>query len=204
MILILNFSAVWEEGAVVAKREWLTWSDLEGQIAPEVFRTPKTSADSDGKGTWPEVDRRIITYLQHTVSEKCWMDHLALIAVVLAARRREVSTILNILTSLHCRFKTMVPLLNFTEMAEWKADTHICAYLRGEIHPKDTDEARSRFLKDYNASTKQLQAWAQSLPDGERARYQPFMLPPLTPGLTSGLDKRKEVEQKQRQSRKAE
>src|SRR5437899_1261484 len=106
MTLTLSFFAAWEEGVVVTKRERPTWSDLEGQIAPEVFRAPKTSADLDGKGTWTEVDSRIITYLRHTVSRTCWMDHLALIAVVLAARRREVSTILNILTSLHCRFQT--------------------------------------------------------------------------------------------------
>lgn len=204
MTLILNFSVASEEEVVVTKREWPTWSDLEGQIAPEVFRAPKTSADPDGKGTWPEVNSRIITYLQHTVSGECWMNHLSLIAVVLAARRREVSTILNILTSLHCRFKTVFPLLKLTEMAEWKADTHICAYLRREIQPKDTDEARSRFLKDYNASTKQLQVWVQSLPDEERVRYQPFILPPVTRGLVEGLDKRKEVEQQQRQNRKAE
>src|SRR6266516_2881610 len=114
MTLILNFSVASEEEVVVTKREWPTWSDLEGQIAPEVFRAPKTSADPDGKGTWPEVNSRIITYLQHTVSGECWMNHLSLIAVVLAARRRELSTILNILTSLHCRFKTVFPLLKLT------------------------------------------------------------------------------------------
>ncbi len=161
---------------MVTKREGPIWSDLESQIAPSVFRAPKTSADLDGKGIWPEVDSRIITYLQHSVSGKCWMNHLALLAVVLVARRREVGTILNILTALHCRFKTVFPSLNLTEMTEWKADTHVCAYLRGEIQPEDIDEARSRFWKDYNASTKQLQAWARSLPDEERARYQPFIL----------------------------
>ena len=126
MILISIFSAVLEEGTVAPKRERPTWSDLEGHIAPEVLRAPKTSGDPDGKGVWPEVDGRIITYLEHSISGKPWMNHLALLAVVLAARRREVGTILNILTELHCRFKVLFPALNLTEMAQWKADTHVC------------------------------------------------------------------------------
>jgi len=189
---------------VVTKSEQHTWSDLEGKIASEVFRAPKTCGDPDGKGVWPEVDKRIIFYLEHSVFGKPWTNHLALVALVLAARRRDASTILGILSELNCRFKVLFPALHLTVMDDWKADTHICAYLRGEVRPEDTDTTRMYFCKAYNGGTKQLQSWARALPEDVRANYQQFILPPVTPGLVAGLDKRKEVEEKQRQIRKAE
>lgn len=204
MILILIFSAALEEAVVATKREQHTWVDLEHKLAPEVFRAPKTCGDPNGMGAWPGVDSRIISYLEYSVFGRPWMNHLALVALVLTARRRDASTILGILSELNCRFKVLFPALHLTVMDEWKADTHICAYLRGEVRPEDTDTTRVYFYKAYTGGTKQLQSWLRTLPEDVRASYQQFILPPVTPGLVTGLDKRKEVEEKQRQIRKAE
>src|SRR5258708_36807608 len=124
MILILIFSAVLEEAVMATKREQHTWFDLEHKLAPEVFRAPKTCGDPNGMGAWPGVDSRIISYLEHSTLGKPWMNHLALIALVLTARRRDASTILGILSELNRRFKILFPALHLSVMVEWKPETH--------------------------------------------------------------------------------
>lgn len=186
------------------KRQPRIWNDLEGKIAPQVLRAPKTSGDPESDGTRPAVAERVVMYLYYRVCGKPWANHLALVAAILTARHRDTNTIQGVLTILHTRFTELFSALQMETMSEWEADTHMRAYLLGEILPEATDATRTRFWKEYNAASTQMQSWLQSLPPEKRPRYQPFLLPPVTPWAVEGLTRRDEVEQEQRQHRKAE
>lgn len=181
-----------------------TWADLEGKIVPQVLHAPKTSGDPESSGARPAVHERVVMYLYYQVSGKPWMNHVALVAAVLTARQRDVNTVRCVLTILHARFTELFSALQMETMSEWDADTHMRAYLLGEILPEASDAARARFWKEYNGASTQLQSWLQSLPAEKRSRFQPFVLPPVTPWAVEGITKRDEVEQKQRQHRKSE
>ena len=186
------------------KRQGHTWADLEGKIAPLVLHAPKTSGDPENHETCPAVHERVVMYLYYRVSGKPWMNHLALVAAVLTARRRDVATVKGVLIVLHARFAELFSVLQMETMSEWDADTHMRAYLLGEILPEATDATRTRFWKEYNGASTQLQSWLQSLPTENKSHYQPFVLPLVTPWVVEGLTKRHEVEQEQRQHRKSE
>ncbi len=181
-----------------------TWADLEEKIVPQVLHAPKTGGDPESREGRPAVHERVVMYLYYHVSGKPWMNHLALVAAVLTARQRDVNTVRCVLTILHMRFTELFSALQMETMSEWDADTHMRAYLLGEILPEASDATRARFWKEYNAASTQLQSWLQSLPADKRLRYQPFVLPPVAPWVVEGLTKRDEVEQQQHQHRKTE
>ncbi len=178
-----------------------TWADLEEKIVPQVLHAPKTGGDPESREGRPAVHERVVMYLYYHVSGKPWMNHLALVAAVLTARQRDVNTVRCVLTILHMRFTELFSALQMETMSEWDADTHMRAYLLGEILPEASDATRARFWKEYNAASTQLQSWLQSLPADKRLRYQPFVLPPVAPWVVEGLTKRDEVEQQQHQHR---
>ncbi len=186
------------------KRQEYTWADLEGQIASEILYAPRTHGDPHNQGEWPTVHCRIIIYLKHTVIGSLWSNHLALVAAVLVARQRDVNSVINTLTGLHCRFKELFSELQLGTVGQWDADNHMRAYLSGEVRPEDSQRKRTRFWKDYHTATKLLEAWKASLPNVEQSRYESFMLPSANPLSLQGLVKREEVEQQQRQLRKTE
>jgi len=146
---------------------------------------------------WPEVHSRLVIYLVNNVMGKPWANHLALLAVVLVARRRDVSTVRDALVNLHVRFCELFPALHLETMQDWKADLHMPAYLRGEILPEEMQATRLRFWQAYHASTKQLRAWWNTLPEEIQQIYQPFILPSVHPLMVEGLTDRKAVEQQQ-------
>ena len=187
------------------KRQQHTWADLEGKIALEVLQAPQTCGDPEAQeGEWPEVHSRIITYLERSIWGTPWMNHLALLAAVLTARRRDVNTVVRCLTGLHARFADLFPALHLSTMNDWDANTHVRAYLRAEVRPEDTPATRSRFWRDYRVASKQLQSWHQALPESHQALLAPFLFAPVPSWAVEGLDKQGEVEQQQKQRRKTE
>src|SRR5437764_15463911 len=101
------------------KKPSRTWADLEGKIALQVLHAPKTSGDSENGGTRPAVHERVVKYLYYHVSGTQWMSHLTLVAAVLTARHRDVSTVVRILVALHARFTELFPALQLKPMREW-------------------------------------------------------------------------------------
>lgn len=180
------------------------WQRLAGKIAPEVLAAPKTGGDPSNKGDWPEVHERIVAYLDANVVGKPWADHLALVAAVLTARRREVNTVLGVLWALHPRFAAFFSVLGLDTMDDWDADRHIPAYLKAALLPEESQATRTGFWKRYSSAVKQCHAWLGSLPERERHNYQRFLLPAPNPARVYGLVKSREVERQQKQARKAE
>jgi len=187
------------------KYEHLTdysWESLAGKVAPEILAAPKTGGDLHGG--WVPVHERIVRYLLRHVVEQPWNNQLTLIAAVLSARNRDVSTVELIVQSLHVRFSRILPALELQAMDEWNADLHIPRYLKGEVVPEESSYVRFSFLRHYTSATKQVWYWFNTLPEAEQEIYRPFVLPVVNPFLTEGLDRREEVEQQQRQTRKTE
>src|SRR5258708_38434557 len=90
----------------------LSWQDLDGRIAPEVFQAPKTGGDLSGK--WTQVHARIVKYFLRSIVGTPWADHLALIAAVLTSRRRDVNNVVYILRYLNPLYAYLFPSLNMT------------------------------------------------------------------------------------------
>jgi hypothetical protein len=180
------------------------WQRLAGKIAPEVLAAPKTGGDPRNKGDWPEVHERIVAYLSGNVVGRPWADHLALVAAVLIARRRDVNTVMTVLGILHPRFSALFSDLRLGNMDDWDVHRHIPAYLKEEVRPEDSQATRMEFWKRYSTTAKHCHAWLESLPERERGMYQQFVLPALNPAQVYGLVKSHEVERQQKQIRKAE
>lgn len=179
-----------------------TWQDLEGKISPEVLCAPKTVGDSSGE--YPHIHARIIGYLLRNVVGTPWIDHFALIAAILSARRRDVHTIEEIAKTLHVRFSALFPLLGLRTMAEWNPNIHLQGYFQGEHMPHDSLNTRQQFLKRYAATASLTAHWLETLPEAEQERYRPFILPPVNPFLRETWSRQKEVELQQQERRKAE
>lgn len=178
------------------------WLRLKGKIAPEVFRAPKTGGDSEGN--WTKVHTRVVTYLENSVIGNPWANHLALIAAVLTGQQIGVNTVLNTLTILNCRWKALFPALGLQTLNDWNAEIHIPAYLKGELLPQDSQNNRTNFWIRYNAATKRVWRWFNSLADTEQGKYQEFVLPVTHPRYVDGLVKCREVENQQKLIRKNE
>lgn len=180
------------------------WQRLAGRIAPEVLHAPQTGADPLRPGVWPDVHERLVGYLDRNCVGTPWADHLALAAAVMTARRRDPSTVRHIILVLHPGFRRLFPALGLTTMADWQADRHLLASLRGEVLPADRQPVRTAFWKADNAATRQLMRWLQTLPDADRDRARPFALPVVSADHVEGFIKAGEVQRQQQETRKAE
>lgn len=179
-----------------------TWTCLEGSIASEIVRAPKTGGDA--QGTWPSVDWRNIRYLQRTVVGTPWANHLALVAAVMSARRYDARSVKLVMCRLHARFKLVFKELALHQMDEWNAEQFFPPYLKGEVLSQDSDYTRERFWIDYSTASKQVWLWLEGLPEQEQKRYLPFSLPVVSRLAVYGLLHFKEVQQRQQHARKQE
>lgn len=200
----LSFSAGLGVARLAHEPSCSAWHRLEGRVAPEVLRAPKTAGDPHNNGEWPDVHDKTVRFLERNAVGKPWGDHLALMAAVLSARRRDPQTVLLVMWALHPRFAAIFEQLNLSSMADWDAEKLVLAYLRGEVLPDDTQSVRTQFWSRYNAATKQLKGWIRSLPEAERVLYQRFVLKDVHPSDVEGLARTGEVKLQQERRRKAE
>jgi len=180
------------------------WRRLAGRIAPEILAAPHTGADPLRPGVWPDVHERLVGYLDRNCVGTPWGNHLALAAVVMTARRRDASTVRAVIQVLHPGFRRLFPALGLTTMADWQADGHLLAYLRGDVLPADRQPVRTAFWKAYNAASRQLVRWLATLPEADREGARPFALPVVRADHVEGFIKHAEVQRQQRETRKAE
>jgi len=180
-----------------------TWSDLDGHVAPEVLCAPRTG--SDPTGTWPKVHARVLGYVMRNVRGKPWIDHLALIAAVMTAQRRDVGTGEGTLKMLHQRFSCLFPLFALDSMSQWAIEPHLVSYLRGEVLAQDTLATRMGFFRRYMSATKLVASWWDFLPQAQQNVYRPFVLPALNPFLAEEFSPMEKAWVSQQQThRKAE
>jgi hypothetical protein len=179
-----------------------TWGDLASHLAPEVLQAPKTGGDPNGE--WPIVHERVAGYIRRNLLGTPWADHVALIAAVLTARRRDVQTVALVVQTLHGRFRALFPALELKTIFDWKPGLHLPAYLKGAIVQGDSQYTRQSFLNKCLSATRQVQNWLDALPLPEQEIYRRFVLPVVNPLAIEGLDKKKEVTRQQQEARKLE
>jgi hypothetical protein len=184
-------------------RQIYTWKDLEGRVAPEVFRTPRTCGDLTGE--WQEVHSRSIGYVLRNALGTPWADCLTLIAAVLTAQRRDVSTVTNVVQILHARFSFLFPLFELDSVRQWRVEQHLIPYVQGAVSSQDSLTTRTVFFKTYMSATNLVASWHGFLPEDVREVYQPFLLPVINPLFSEMLSKQEQqwLEQ-QREQRKRE
>ncbi len=178
------------------------WRDLEGRCTAEVLHAPKTSGDQSS--TWPPVHARVVRYLIQNVVGRPWADHLILMAAVLSARRLDVASVKHTLYNIHARFADIFPALDLAEVGEWNPDSHLVAYMRGDIAPDHSQYTRNLFLTRYRSTAKLVRSWFDALPDAEQQIYRPFVLPEVNMFLYEELSQSKQIVQHQRAQRKTE
>lgn len=89
-------------------------------------------------------------------------------------------------------------------MADWYPSQCIPDYLKGEILPTDSLRIKQRFLVDYQSASKLMSKWLESLPVQQQEIYRPFVLSSIAEQHLTGLNRRSEITQQERQTRKAE
>ncbi len=115
-----------------------TWNDLDGQVAPEILCIPRTG--SDPTGTWPKVHARVLGYVMRNVRGKPWIDHLALIAAVMTAQRRDVGTVEGTIKMLHQRFSSLLGRLHRLTIDDGRAGSRLAPlflahpFAQGGVH----------------------------------------------------------------------
>src|SRR5947199_10843609 len=117
-------------------RQIYTWKDLEGRVAPEVFHAPRTCGDLTGE--WQEVHSRSIGYVLRNALGTPWADCLTLIASVLTAQRREVSTVTNVVQILHARFSFLFPLFELDSVSQCRVAHQFIPYVQSSIFLQDS------------------------------------------------------------------
>jgi integrase len=180
------------------------WDQLVGKIASEILVAPKTGGDPHYQGNWPEVPRKVTSYLERNVIAKPWADTIALLASIMIARRFEVTSVLSKIVTLHSRFTSLFPFLGLERMESWDPARHFPLYLKADVLPDDPQTVRQRFWVTYNSASKLMGQWLGSLPEPQRQIYQKFTLPPVSRLFVEGLIRQKEVTQQQQRTRKAE
>lgn len=187
-----------------ARTETKPWQRLRGKVAAEVFVAPRTAADLSNRGQWPDVPDRVVFYLEHNVLDKPWRDVLALLASVMSARRFEVTSVFNKLSTLHTRFGRLFDALGLRRMEDWEATKHVPMYLKYEILRDEPPSTRHRFWSDYKAASKAMAIWLMGLPEKQRPTYERFALPIVPLFLVDGLIRDREIVEQRQQKRKAE
>lgn len=169
---------------------------LQGVVDAAILHAPHLD--------WHAVDMAVIRYLKTHVSGQPWMNHLALIVVVLASHTRvDTSTVRNRVGVFHARWRDLFSAYGLVHFTDWKPSEHIPRYLNDRTLP-DSLRTRQEFLRIYAATAHHMQVYLRSLPDELRGQYQAWELPALAPGLRQQLYRGDEVVEEQRVRRKTE
>lgn len=181
-----------------------SWLQLEGLIDEAVLRAPKTCGDPLAEGQWPEVDSRIVAYIEKHVIGTPWANYLALLALVATAQRHQPHTIKAVLGTLNPRFREFFTVFGFKTLEDWDADKHMTLYLRGEVLPDHSGLTRSFLWVKYISTLRLVHRWIKSLPEEDRELYRRYVPPLIDADYFKGLIGWAEVRENQRRKRKAE
>lgn len=159
---------------------WIRFGEV---VHPQVLAAPRIS--------WDQVDRKLINYINTSVADTPWVNHLAFLLTVLTCYAQlDLKTVDTTLRSLHCRFKTIFGAYGLTCFQEWDPEAHVPRYMHDQTL-NDSLNMRHVFLTSYTASSHHLQRYLHSLPQ-------------LPPGLSKQLRRTKEVQEAQAMRRKAD
>ena len=178
------------------QRMLLAWSRFQEIVQPLLLTAPRLS--------WDQVDRSLVYYMTMHVIDMPWMNHLAfLVAISTCHARLDVRTVKQRLQVLHRGWKTIFSAYKMIDFAEWNPAEHLQRYMNDQALEASL-HTRQEFLSTYTASTRSVEMYLRSLPEGERVVYRQWELPLLPAGMREHLARHKEVQEVQAQRRKAE
>jgi integrase len=180
------------------------WQRLEGKVAADVYKALELRTSKGGRIAAPEVNDRIVSYLESNIIGQPWADQLVLLTAVMTLRRNDVSSIITELQKLHPRFKTIFSELGFTSFAEWDVDNVLPIYLQGGLAANDSISSRYNFQGSYTRSSKAIRKWIDSLPADLQPLYEKYGMPQPNPLLIEGIIRSGEITNRQKQARKEE
>jgi hypothetical protein len=155
------------------------WQGLSGVCNPLVFQAPKTWGDPLRQASMemPQNVEGAVRYVRNNLIGRPWVDHLVLLTGVLYSQNLQYRTVLSSLSTLHCSFTSIFAELHLQSMHDWNVDKHFPMYLGGQIVAAHTAEQRLAFWRVYQVGSRHLKRWLNSLPQAERTRYAPYVLP---------------------------
>jgi len=178
------------------QRMLLAWSRFQEIVQPLLLTAPRLS--------WDQVDRSLVYYMTMHVIDMPWMNHLAfLVAISTCHARLDVRTVKQRLQVLHRGWKTIFSAYKMIDFAEWNPAEHLQRYMNDQALEASL-HTRQEFLSTYTASTRSVEMYLRSLPEGERVVYRQWELPLLPAGMREHLARHKDVQEVQAQRRKAE
>lgn len=181
--------------ATKEQRMSLAWLRFQEIVHPLLLAAPRLS--------WDQVDRRLVNYMTMHMTDMPWINPLAfLVAISTCHARLDVRTVKQRLQVLHRGWKTIFPAYTIAGFPEWDPAEHLRRYmsdpaLEASLH------SRQEFLSTYTASTRSVEIYLRSLPEGERVIYRQWELPLLPAGMREQLARHKEVQEVQALRRKA-
>jgi hypothetical protein len=191
------------------ERSYETLEEVPG-LSKLILRAPGTAVDTHEGIRLPSVSPLVVRYLAASVGEALWLNHLALAALLLSARRYEPSSVYGLISILHRRFSQIAASdqapkrLRSMRGWTWNLTAWMQQYLRGELCD-DTATTRSEFWRGYQAVARVEERWMTGLATTAlRARYRPFTLPMANEFILQPLVQARELVQEQRRKRKEE
>ncbi len=172
------------------------WTQLQGLLHPDVIHAPQLH--------WNAVEPRFIRFLYNEVREKPWLNHLALLLIVLTCHTRlDQHTIEGRLYNFNARWRTLFPKYHITSFEEWEPDMHFPLYFN-DTEMSDSLSTRQGFLEKYAAAVHHLSSYIRSLPKDMQHTYQKLTLPPISPERYRAISRSNIDHIEQQQRRKAE
>jgi hypothetical protein len=182
--------------ATSQQRMLLAWEQFQEIVHPQLLAAPRLS--------WDQVDRRLVNYMTIHLTDMPWLNHLAfLVAISTCHARLDVRTVKQRLQVLHRGWKSIFSAYKIADFAGWDPAEHLRRYM-SDPALTDSLHTRQEFLSTYTASTRSIEMYLRSLPEGERVTYRQWDLPLLPAGMREQLARHKEVQEVQAQRRKAE
>jgi hypothetical protein len=175
--------------------QW-SWQQLQGKVNSRLLTAPKLD--------WNLVDDRSIRYLARMGAESPWINQLAFVAVVASAHAKlDASTVYHQLARLNDVWRRLFPEYKLATFDQWDPEKHLVSFMSDTSFP-DSLHARYTFLTAYTAFSRHTQSYLRALPSSERAAYEPWTLPSLSPDLVKHLSQRSEIKEAQDAQRRRE
>lgn len=155
------------------------WQRLGGKLAPAILHAPWKGAASNPTEGGLQMDQEIVTLIERRLLGTPWANHLALVAVVMAARNQETAKIVEVVTTLHGHWSSFFRTLSGTAMEDWHPEGAAHVFMSDPTHPDQHLQLQTAFLQCYSTASWHIKQWLATLPQPQQEAYASFCLPPL-------------------------
>ncbi len=174
----------------------VAWQQLQTVLHPDILQAPHLD--------WHHIHPRFILYLSREVQGMPWLNHLALLTVILSSYTKlDQRTVERKMYGLHARFRVLFPRYQIASFMDWNPIEHFPQYFN-DTELEDTPTTRHEFLCVYRSSAQSCAAYFRTLPTIEQKRYQKWALSDLPEDLYRRCSRAGALLAEQQQHRKEE